>query len=374
MAMEGADAGALHDPNYTRALEAVQEFLDLEDRGMPLAEIQRMDARLREMAGAPMDAAAIITPGTPWGALEELRLAAAAAGGRVPSAHAASGHRLANATPFAYPGWQDAPEARPWVELLEDGEFSSATLALAVPPSFQTDGPWLVLVSRSRSSWLRSLLLGIAEAEHAGGQAQQQPDFAAARASFAQSYALQPNPVAARCMAVSAPTATQAATNFSTAWALALALPAAQPRREELMVALAAEICSFYLGLLPSSALPSGVAGRELDNFLRSINDGDAVPAAVKHSDNVLFASATRAMDHGNCTAARAIISSSRFPTFFSGPRTQLASIWATCAAMDEEARLGRPLTSVDRHRVRVGTSAQAPANIGPFAGTILPH
>lgn len=53
---------------------------------------------------------------------------------------------------------------RPWVELLEQGQFSAKTLALARPPSFQLRGPWTELLKAANSSWLSELLLGIAEA------------------------------------------------------------------------------------------------------------------------------------------------------------------------------------------------------------------
>lgn len=140
----------------------------------------------------------------------------------------------------------------------------------------------------------------------------------------------------------------------------------------QLLIPLAGEIASFYLA--------EGYAAR-LDAFLAMLESGvgagagaGGIPESVKTSETVLFAKATRAMQKRDCLAMRSIIESSRFPTFFDTARTQIANLWLTCAAIDEEAKLGRPLTSVDRHRVRVSKAGQVSKNIGPFAGTILPH
>lgn len=355
MAMEDADAVTMQAGPYDEALDAVTRWINGEATGMPVDEVHRMDSLLKDVSSRTLAASSILSPGTPWGALEELR----------------QGRPLSSATPFAYPGWKEAPEARLWVELVENGEFSEETLARSLAPSFQISPEWTELVSRSKDTWLRSLLLGISETEHAGGQAQQEPDFGPAIAHFARSLALKNNPVAARCLAVTAPTRAMAAGNFSLAWQLALAggkeLGAG---RQQLLTALAGEVCSFYLEQLPTDQATQGA----LVQFIRDLEQRADVPEAVRRSDNVLFAKATVAQLQGDCATARAVIQSSRFPTYFSGPRTQLASIWTTCAAMDEEARLGRPLTAVERHRVRSSSAGRAPANIGPFPGKILPH
>jgi hypothetical protein len=41
-------------------------------------------------------------------------------------------------------------------------------------------------------------------------------------------------------------------------------------------------------------------------------------------------------------------------------------------AAFDAEAKLGRALTPIDRHMVRVSKEGMVPEHIGPFVGTIL--
>jgi len=279
-------------------------------------------------------------------------------------------------SPFAFEGWKDSDQAKPWVELLEDGEFSESTLAKSYPPSYQISKVWMDELRRAKPTWLGSLYLGIGSMEMAGGQAQQQPDFTEGRAYFKESFHLKKNPIAARCLAVSAPTPLEAASNFSTAWDLAVtasasALPSSPSSSlkpsglmETLLIALASEICSFYL--------EEGY-GKHLDAFLAKV-DAAAVSGGVKTSETVLFAKATRAMQKKDCKTMRSIIASSRFPTFFDTARTQLASLWLTCAVIDEEIKLGHSLNSVERHRVRVSSAGDVSPNIGPFKGKILPH
>ena len=425
-AMEGADSGKLHGSVYSDALSEVKHFLN-SPTGMPKGKIVEMHAKLKAMAAQPLDDAAIMHPGQPWGALEMMRQSKVNARSRARAQRHAPGHANLSAeaqqqqqpaaggagnysehayvwpasTPFAFKGWKDSVQAKPWVELLEAGEFSPSTLAQMIPPSYQVADAWMVEVKRSKPTWLRALYLGIGSMETAGAHAEQNPDFAEARAYLGESYRLKANPIAARCLAVSAPTPEQAARNFSAAWDAAVAVPvlvsaspapvlpfSASPAslppslpspppstsalkvsgsRETLLVALASEICSFYLEV--------GYA-RHLDAFLEKIDAAavGAVPAVVKTSETVLFAKATRAMQKKECKVMRTIIASSRFPTFFDTGRTQIASLWLTCAVIDEEAKLGHPLSSVERHRVRVSKEGEVSKNIGPFKGTILPH
>lgn len=73
MAMTGADATTLHGVSYPHALE-VQRFLNT-PHGITREDITQHDQHLRALASAPLDPSAIFFPGTPWGALEELRQA-----------------------------------------------------------------------------------------------------------------------------------------------------------------------------------------------------------------------------------------------------------------------------------------------------------
>lgn len=251
------------------------------------------------------------------------------------------------------------------MELLETGNFSNATLALAVAPSFQIDALWEGHLRAAADTWLRSVLLGVAAAEHAGGSAQQHPDLAPARAHWAHSHKLRPNAIAARCLAVSAPSAGEAAQWFAVSWQLALSHAVGNI---DLVVALANEICGFHLQQIAGG---NSSAGPALDAFLASVETEGAVPARARQADGVLFAKASRAVATRACDEARAIINSSRFPTFFSA-RSSIADLWVTCAAHDAEVKLGRPLTPIEQHLVRVSDAGTVPAHIGPFAGKIL--
>ena len=182
MAMEGANPEALHGDSYSDALDEMKTFLD-SPKGMPKEMILEMHTKLKEMAAQPLHDADIMHPGQPWGALEMLRQSKAANGEQ------AREFVWPASAAFAFDGWKESPQAKPWVELLEVGEFSPSTLSLQYPPSYQVSEAWMTLVGHSKPSWLRSLYLGVAAAENAGTEAQQQPDFAEARAHFEESYA-----------------------------------------------------------------------------------------------------------------------------------------------------------------------------------------
>eukprot|EP00040_Diaphanoeca_grandis_P036779 m.236262 g.236262 ORF g.236262 m.236262 type:complete len:794 (-) comp33683_c0_seq2:399-2780(-) len=361
--MTGADADKLHAEDYRTAITEVQTFLN-GDTGMPTAEIDRMHNKLKMMAAQPLASSAIMSPGMPWGALEELRkeIEAKTSSSSSPMQPSLSS-RLSPSSPFAFDGWKNVVAVRPWVELLEVGEFSEATLASPMT-SYMLEGAWMTLVRKSKPTWLRSLLLGVAEAEHAGGMAQQHPDLTLARDFFSESFKLKANAIAARCLAVSSPTQAQAAVNFSAAWEIAKHLPESAIT---LQVALAGEVCSFQLARSDDTE----TAGTELDLFLASLHDA---PPQVQTSDNVVLAKISRSLAKKDCASVRSLMQSSRFPTFYTGPRTTLASMWVTCVAIEKEKELKRPLTSVERHNVRVSDQALPPHNIGPFAGIILPH
>ena len=211
---------------------------------------------------------------------------------------------------------------------------------------------------------------------------QQKPDLESARESFTRSLRLRPNPIAARCLAVSAPTVSEAAGNFSLAWKYALEQAI---DNKELLTTLSSEIAAFYLSLTKMGAVTGLDPGSHLDSFLTGL-DADDVPEEARRADAVLFARASRAVSKGNCDLARTIIRSSRFPTFFSvlilhayfngfilmnvywqAPRTKIGQLWLACAMQDEEKRVGRPLSSIERHRLRLSSQAALPANIGPF-------
>jgi len=105
---------------------------------------------------------------------------------------------------------------------------------------------------------------------------QQKPDLVSARESFARSLELKPNPIAARCLAVSAPTATEAAGNFSLAWQYAREQAS---NSTELLTSLSSEIAGFYLS---SPKLEAGLdPGSELDAFLAQLEDAGVPDEAV---------------------------------------------------------------------------------------------
>ena len=358
MPMTGADAGALHGASYAAARGAVKRWLDGEGgraggklgggstagTGMPAGEVRAMDAYLKEMAGKPLGAGDVMAPGMAWGALEEARRKS----------------RLSDSVPFTFAGWEKELYVRPWAELLQHGRFSNDTLALVYPPSYQCAPEWVDILLESEAkhpSWLHPLLLGVAEAEHAASGSAPYPDFGLARGLFAKSMDRKPNPVAARSLAVTAPTAADAGRMFEKAWALALDQA---PHDADLLASLSTELVSFLL----SQRTPGNTSDTALQTFVDAL---PASPKGVATSDEALFARATLAIERKHTTLARSVIKSSRFPTMFEGPRVALAQLWEQAAYLDKEAELGRALSPLERHAIRMSALAQPPANLGPF-------
>jgi hypothetical protein len=146
---------------------------------------------------------------------------------------------------------------------------------------------------------------------------------------------------------------------FEKAWDLA---QQHAPRDANLLASVSTELVSFYLG----QRTPGNTSDTTLQAFLDALPSS---PKGVATSDEALFARAILAIEKKHTTLARSIIKSSRFPTMFEGPRVVLAQLWEQAAYLDKEAELGRPLTPLERHTIRMSAAGQPPANIGPFGG-----
>jgi hypothetical protein len=203
----------------------------------------------------------VIHKGAPWGALHEK----------------ITGRRLSRALVFELPEEGDAsyPEARPWLELLENGKFSPETLR-TTPLSYQTRPEWIALLQESAeahgATWLHDLHLGIYLAE-IGGVAQPTQ-------LFQDSLRKRPSPIAERNLAVLSQNASQATQHFLNAWKLAVDLPHDDPARPRLLRNLAVEVCNFFLSI---KALD------DLEHFLGMIEKADP---DVKGLDTVVLAHA----------------------------------------------------------------------------------
>lgn len=153
---------------------------------------------------------------------------------------------------------------------------------MLAPISFMVSEGWVSLLEASEaknaSDWLLQLHLGVALTE-TEFKANGSTDFARARARFSRSMELLPNPIAARCLAVTAPTVQTSWAKpkaFNASWALARkalasdSTPAATGTGSALNVAsaLAEEITRF---LLQNGTGLGGGSGEVLESFLAEI-------------------------------------------------------------------------------------------------------
>ena len=100
----------VHDPDYEVPLAAVAQWMH-SPNGMPKSTMDSMDSFLEEVSQIKPTKEQIIFQGSPWGALYEL----------------ATGTTLARGVTF---NLTETDATRPWIELLRDGTFSHASLAV----------------------------------------------------------------------------------------------------------------------------------------------------------------------------------------------------------------------------------------------------
>ena len=198
-----ASPAALYADNYTRAVEAVDEWLE-SDAGIPAAAYAATSEFMAEVARRPPDA--VLAAGSSWAALDVLLSKYLGEAAPAPPAQ----------LPFALDEKDEA--VRPWLELVRDGTFSAATLA-SVPTSFQVGGRWERALRKSMRAhaptWLHELHIGVilAERDAAG--------LAAALPLWRSSLARRPSATAWRCLAVAEPDPGTKFDLYASAWAAA---------------------------------------------------------------------------------------------------------------------------------------------------------
>jgi hypothetical protein len=156
-AFEG-DSAQLHSTAYGDAVAEVEAWLTSPD-GVNDTAFLATDAWLAALADVAPDA--VVASGSPWGAVEEIRRAAALGSSEPPrgssrsgsgegtrpgagglrtgvrgSGSSGSGSQLAPGLVFDHDAAWASPETRPWCELASNGAFSADTLA-SQPLSYQ---------------------------------------------------------------------------------------------------------------------------------------------------------------------------------------------------------------------------------------------
>ncbi len=335
-----ADPAVLRGDDYAAALGAVEAG---RKRRVSNDAIGDLDAFFRGIRARPVER--VLSAGQPWGGLEALRRAHEGRRRR-------DGTAAANVAPLA-PGvvfnvTREDPEAGAWVELLEDGQFSDATLARS-PTSYQLGEEWIAVLEASPPlTWLHELHLGVAKADRG--------ETAAPLVHFNRSLSLRPSVVAARCLGVLQTEPGAALELLLRAWAIAVQ-DTAEPARERLLVNLAVEITNFLSGRAMFEPLGA---------FLDGLADLEADVPRLAALDAVLAARAAAAVRNGDPDAAIRILAdpSERgcFPTY-GHARAELMETWFAAV----ELRAGA-VTPLERRNARV--ASPVPRNIGcPYGG-----
>lgn len=318
----------LRGENYQAALNEIDTWMKKEGDGMPKEVVKDIDHFYVEHA--TKDPSKILVQGQPWGYLEELRL----------------GKRLAPGLVFTPPekGSLAYKEAQPWIELVQDGTFSSETLS-KLPLSYQTTNPWLDLITQSADqhgmTWLHALHIGIGLTER--GIVSQSIEM------FELSMKLKPNPIAARCLGVLQTSYDDAWVLYEQAWSL-------------LQSSYQYDIDAYYrltdnFVTEMSFFLQQQLWYDKMTQFLAM------VPEAHRELDAYVTMQTKVLLHNKQYGDAKAILGKYCFPTYAKA-RDDLMNMWNTAVVgLAQEKKGDTPLTYVEQHQARVKTPV--PDNIG---------
>ena len=185
-------ADQAHDKEYAKAMHAADARLQAR---FPADEFAAIDAFMRDVSRQPM--ARTLSFGSAWGARQE-RL---------------TGKAIADGLDFSVPPPPTPAQASAWDELLEQGRFSTASLA-KVPPDFVVSPRWCALLRRSADqngeTWLHALALGIAALDR--------EDAVEAAAHFARSVHMRPTWLGWRQLALVSATPAAKLNAYQRAW------------------------------------------------------------------------------------------------------------------------------------------------------------
>jgi len=313
------------DLNHDIAINAVENWLKSPD-GVSVSKIAEMKQFFATWSIVPVIESEILYKGAPWGAIQEKM----------------TGMKLAPSTLFTYD--PNEQQIQPWLDLVSSGTFSQQSLNRLFPLSYIVAQDWQQLIQTSARNygptWLHYLYQGIAQTE-AG-------HFNQAIEHLQMSATLKPNPVAYRTLALLVDSNAKSYEYFMLAWDLIRT--SSDPQADDFAVSLASEVCMFLVDTQDFA---------HLDEFL------DLVPVRapfLKH-DYLLLCNATAALNHQDNNEVQDILKNNVFPSF--GPRMdQLSQMWFQSVYMKEQARVGRQLTPVDRHQLRL--SNPVPRSIRP--------
>lgn len=335
----------LRGSDYNLALSHIDSWIRSTD-GMTREQVADWDHFFqREIEGYPGQVRETLVVGQPWGALEELRL----------------GQKLAPGLDFQWPEKDSLNdrEVRPWKELLTQGEFSDDTLK-HLPLSYMTTDAWYDMLIQYRQrlessgksiNWLLAYHLGVGMTER--GVIKESQDL------FATSLKLQPNPLAARCLAVLQSSNEAAWPFYQQAWSLALSRSTLQGFAQDsfadedwhrLTANLVVEI-SFFL--------------QQMGDYHAMAEFAATVPQAHRGYDAflTLLIKVDLYSSERNYARAKSVLASECFPTYAKA-RSDLMTMWNDAVmGLAQDAKGALPLTNVEKHQARVNN--RIPDNIG---------
>jgi hypothetical protein len=323
------DEAVLRGEDYDAALQQIDSWMR-SDAGMPKSSVGDLDAFFVKLADRPVDE--MLVQGQPWGALEEALL----------------GRQITPGLTFSLPKKGDATyeEAQPWMELLQDGTFSKETLS-RLPISYQTTDRWLQKLEESAEkhgmTWLHALHIAIGHIER--GAVSYPLEL------LAQSMALKPNPIAARCIAVLQTTPQAAWPFWQLAWQVAQTDFAKDGARQRITLNLVTEI-SFFL--------QQELWYEEMASFAQTVLDGNYL--GDMNSDAFMTMRIKTLLHNNQNKDALDILGANCFPTYAKA-RDDLMNMWNQAVMGVAAQSKGSPLTYVEQHQARV--SHPIPDNIG---------
>eukprot|EP00940_MAST-03C_sp_MAST-3C-sp2_P003225 g3225.t1 len=302
------NAEALQSPRYDDAIDAVDDFMR---KTISADRIAQVDAALTALS--EVEPTQILARGLPWGGLEEIR----------------RGKPFARGTPFPSPDPSD-PGIRPWLELIQNGTFSTFTLQ-QTPVSFLCSDEWISVLETSRArhgaTWLHFLYLGT--------HAFEVGNVDSARKFLNKSMALKESAHAARALAMLAKNVEDATAMYFKAWSLAL--NALRSREDD---DGARQLCVDL-----SSELAGWLMGNERWDVLRAFLS--SLDGTYLEKDRVLHARASLAVHDHDFETAITILGSHCFPTY-GALRQQLIELWHAAQLQRATKEKGRNLTRME--------------------------
>jgi len=339
------NAQTMRGENYQAALDEIDRWMKSGPQGMTQETVKDWDSFFEKHATDKPKS--LIVNGQPWGYVEALRQLKESDGLDAVASVVQSKQPLELVPGLVfYPpdaSTLSSLEAQPWIDLLRTGTFSDAVLK-RLPLSYQTTDHWLALLQKSADAtgmtWLHALHIGIALTERG---AIEEP-----KGLFEQSMKLQPNPIAARCLAVLSSNPTDAWKVFQSAWSLTLAhgktsfVGDVSSTRERILDNMVTEISFFLQQTTWYDAMEVFIA---------------QVPANQQKLDGFLSMKAKNDIQRGKYDDAMSVLSKNCFPTYASS-RLDLMSLWNSAV----EGKAGAK-DALQRHRARMSTPI--PDNIG---------